>query len=968
MGQVPANDLGLNPSNLKWQQIETPKAQIIFPKGIEEQGQRVANLVDQLWDTELNTVGNQQKKVTILLHNQTTIPNGFVTVGPFRSEFYMTPPQFDLATNWLDFLTIHEYRHIQQFANTQKGITKAVKSVLGSWAWGGMFATALPRWYLEGDAVDLETRLTATGRGRQPAFTMAYRSILESDRQYNYEKASAGSLKDYVPNWYRMGYHMIRYGRTQFEGDIWAQAVEDAVQYKGLFFPFSRSLKKQTGLNTKAMYEAMTADLRNIWEKKKAEEQSLFQTDSKTWNKTQEATVIDYNNPKYVNNQSIIAEKSGYNQLPTYVLIDQNGREKVLTQPGIMLDRPYAPLSYKDGKLCWAELAFHPRWQNKNYSIIRVYDVQKKTKTKLTSQSRLFAPDLSPDGKRVVAVSADVSLQNKLVVIDLESGTVIQELPNPGNAFLSFPKWIDDQRIVLVKKGNETHQLEMWNLGDGTKEILTPPTAHQISHPFPHDGLVYYGGAYHNANNIYVVDIITKAIFQVTNAPLGAFQPTVSPDGSTLAFASFTVNGHNIETLPLDSTHWQPIDLANYEKQYYTDHLNRNTSILADLPNEQFPVRKFHKWSGLFNPHSILPSLDPPLIGARVLSDNKFSTLSADLGGFYNINDDEWWLDAGITYAEFFPVFRLNFRRANRSANFLNHQQPLDTTLIRTIYTEDWTENDFGGGVTIPINFSQGNFSNRLSLSLDYHYLDIATENRFNLPEIQRDTTNAANGFLPFVDDLIKDPLRSTNLHALDWRFRTTIFQRLARQHVNPRWGLVADIRYRHLLDDQSFNSDVWLLRGDVYFPGLFKNHSFYVNTMYQKTQFLDNYRFPNFFFYPRGYNSFDSDEVTKVGFNYAFPLWYPDVALGPLAFVKRVKGNIFFDYGVLDTAFPYDESESLNSDLTSMGIELRFDVRALRLVEIDFGFRYSYLFNETLAPDGQQHQFDFLLLGITAN
>jgi hypothetical protein len=44
----------------------------------------------------------------------------------------------------------------------------------------------------------------------------------------------------------------------------------------------------------------------------------------------------------------------------------------------------------------------------------------------------------------------------------------------------------------------------------------------------------------------------------------------------------------------------------------------------------------------------------------------------------------------------------------------------------------------------------------------------------------------------------------------------------------------------------------------------------------------------------------------------------------------------------------------------------LRFDVRFLRLVEVDFGLRYSYLMNDRFAPNGQQHQFDFLLISIT--
>ena len=146
------------------------------------------------------------------------------------------------------------------------------------------------------------------------------------------------------------------------------------------------------------------------------------------------------------------------------------------------------------------------------------------------------------------------------------------------------------------------------------------------------------------------------------------------------------------------------------------------------------------------------------------------------------------------------------------------------------------------------------------------------------------------------------------------------------------------------------------MTRGDFFFPGLSRNHAFFVTAAYQNLDRLDNYRFSNLFFYPRGYGAIASDEVLRLGFNYSLPLAYPDLAIGSLAFLKRIKLNAFADYGSLNFA----------TDITSVGAELRFDVRVLRLLEIDFGVRYSYLSNANFAPNGQQHQFDFLLISIS--
>ena len=55
-----------------------------------------------------------------------------------------------------------------------------------------------------------------------------------------------------------------------------------------------------------------------------------------------------------------------------------------------------------------------------------------------------------------------------------------------------------------------------------------------------------------------------------------------------------------------------------------------------------------------------------------------------------------------------------------------------------------------------------------------------------------------------------------------------------------------------------------------------------------------------------------------------------------------------------------------MQRNINSTGVELRFDFRAFRLLEIDAGVRYSYLLNENLAPNGNVHQFDFLVISIS--
>ncbi|MBK6381365.1 MAG: hypothetical protein IPF72_17495 [Chitinophagaceae bacterium] len=129
-----AQNFGGNPSSVKWKQVNTDKARVIFPTGLDSQAKRMAGIMKLLGDTTSQTIGGQQRKWNIILQNQLTIPNAYVRLAPLMSELYMTPSQDNFSTGslrWDDNLIIHENRHMQQFSNFNKGFTKVFSFLLG---------------------------------------------------------------------------------------------------------------------------------------------------------------------------------------------------------------------------------------------------------------------------------------------------------------------------------------------------------------------------------------------------------------------------------------------------------------------------------------------------------------------------------------------------------------------------------------------------------------------------------------------------------------------------------------------------------------------------------------------------------------------------------------------------------------------------------------------------------------------
>lgn len=78
------------------------------------------------------------------------------------------------------------------------------------------------------------------------------------------------------------------------------------------------------------------------------------------------------------------------------------------------------------------------------------------------------------------------------------------------------------------------------------------------------------------------------------------------------------------------------------------------------------------------------------------------------------------------------------------------------------------------------------------------------------------------------------------------------------------------------------------------------------------------------------------------MGVDYQMPLLYPDLQLGPLVYLKRVRADIFFDYGYGSLVFPEVDFFYLRN-YASVGAELIFDFHVLRLFpEIEAGVRFS--------------------------
>ena len=899
--------LGLNPPSTKWKEIKTKDIQVIFPIDREAEAQRVANMLTEIKATENSTLGNETKRIPIILHQNTVVPNGFVSILPWRSEFYLTPPQQQFAgtIDWLDLLTIHEYRHAQQMATARKGWpSRLLYALSGHNGWSFMVGAVQPRWFLEGDAVFAETVNSESGRGRTPTFEMGYRALRLDQRYYNYEKASAFSLKDFIPDHYRQGYFMTSYARRKFGADIWDKVLEDCYSTLRLGYGFSKALKKNTGLSTKELYYHAMADLDDIWG---IQDLELAYSPSETVETERKRTFTNYRYPHFLSDGSILTWKQGFDQINTVVKINPDGIEHKLFEPGFTVN-PNISVSSDKNRVTWSEIRFNERWANQSYSIIKYYDLTTGKKRTLTRKTKYFSPAFSPDDKKLAVVEVDDKGSSKIVVLNAETGTELQRIDNPDNAFLSFPKWSDDGEVVAVAKKDGFNTIRAFNLENGKHSDLIPFTNDPIDRITAHGSKVYFSGAQGGINNIFYVESNSKDIFQLTVSRIGAFDPVISEDGKTLLYSEYTSDGYELATAELSKLKSKKYENdKNMATDYYKLAIEKEPfQVHGKNDSVEFSTKKFNPLlRGLFNVHSWYPVLSDTQFGVGVFSQNVMSTLSASAQVNYNTNEDGFQSLTTISYGGLYPIIDLQFKTADRETDVL--AQSTDSSTV-VAYNGAWTEDGYSAGIRLPFNLTSGNHSTSLTVGSMYHYYKIDYR------------------------DVITDLSREGNFDAISTSLRFSRIKSAARQHINPRFGQILRTSYQKAIsgnsDGQMFNASLVL-----FFPGFDRNHSFYVSGAYQEEDLVDAYRFTNTFSYPRGYGERLFENIYRLSANYSLPLVYPDLSVGSVFFIRRLRLNTFYDYA-------RGEILGLKSNLHSAGIELNTEFRFFRLTNVDLGIR----------------------------
>lgn len=884
-----------------WQVLETKNHRLIFPKDFQKSAEIIAHNIDEISSLLAKDYQLKIQKTPIVFENNHLLPNGFMQLAPRKSEVYSTPSFQPSNQKWLNQLLVHELRHTAQMDKLTGSFKAPFFEQLGL----AIFSLSLPSWYFEGDAVEAETRYSSGGRGRMPSWSMPLFATLGSKKKLSFQQALLGSYKRNLPSFYISGYHMNSYLSAEFGYDIKNLVLQEMKTNILRPYNFNKSLKKHSGLSAKELFKYTTDALikeHDLASDQKQDSHRFFEGTSKF--------PESYISPQFgPNNREIYAILETPTKTNRIVKIKDNKIHELL--PTGIQSIPYFHLN--GDKIVWTERRRSPRYSKHTYHSLQVYHIaQEKLKT-IKNKTRYFQPIVHSKSNTIAAIKP-MDNQSVVHLLNLDNGDIIDSISAPRGIDLYDPSFNPQgDKIISVAIGNKGTAI--WELDLNTKKwtTLINWSSYTLENPLYYKDGILFKSHYHKKDELYFLNASQK-IIQLTSSSYGAFNPSIYQD--SVVFNHYIEKGLQVSKMALD-------DLLTYPSEDLPLTIENTYKTPLDSLNKKqtgsYTVKKYNSFKNLFNFHSLS------------LSSNNFENIDNFKPGIFWYANDllnqsqlkmgvEWDQEVRKTnysteliYQKYLPVIQLSYKNLGRKQGVQveNHQD--------SIIPLHWREHVSTAQISLPFNTYKRNSSYSYGLSVATSYTQRYEVSQKNLKNFNSKLILPMHYQVYFQKNALRAPL-----------------------DLQPKWGQHISITYRHFPFTDQLEGSIWSVRTNFFFPGLTSNHGIQVRYSWQETN--GNYLLTNDIPLAYGYSLLTPEIVSNTLLtSYRLPLAYPDFAIGNLAYIKRIHGQLFSD-------FQNVKSKQLSP--ASYGLGITFDFHAFNYPAPLFSFdaKIGYL------ADGKQN------------
>jgi hypothetical protein len=550
----------------RFRSLATPHFIIYFHQGEGALATRLAGIAEDTWRALRAALGTMPRDRThVVLADETEEANGSAFPLPYNTVRITAawPRGSDYigrTDDWLRLVFAHEFAHIVHLDRSE-GWARVVRNIFGrtTLAFPNLF---LPAWQIEGLATYEESAITGAGRLHAGDFLgivgeAARASALEPLDRLN------GGLTDwpdgFAPYAYGLGFHA--YLAERF-GTAWLADMATATAGR---VPFTTSplFERVLGRPFGALWRDFEAGIAPF----------PANEGGKATRLTRHGFAVEA--PRFVRGvcegcpDELVYSVRTPHEFPTLnqLSLDSASPRRLTTRyRGSSAAATRAAIYFDQQEL---------RRNSGLYSDLYVLDRASGSVTRLTRESRLLDPDLSPDQRTLVCVRHGTGRRD-LVLVQLKPDATsrgqrdptVTTLVSEPNTQFNAPRWSPDGRMVAVERHRPGSLSEIVVVDVATREVgvvaAAPGTRFVTPAWRPDGGAIVVAAAPDKGPfdlfEIAPPDLTTglAAARRLTQTAGGALWPDVSPDGRAIVYVGYTTEGFDLfridyPTAPVDS-------------------------------------------------------------------------------------------------------------------------------------------------------------------------------------------------------------------------------------------------------------------------------------------------------------------------------------------------------------------------------------------------------------------------------
>lgn len=555
-------DVTYRPENLRYELLNTEHFDLIFQSGTEQQAREAGHLLEDTYDEVRALVGLEHSfRMPVVLNAFNDLANGRVTALVFRQEVeavslkgkFLDPGFY----TWMEAVLPHELVHAAH---------AEIRPVFG---FGGLLSLfspdlsrmlnfSIPPGMTEGVAIYHESRLhPGVGRLNFSFFNMKYRAAMTSGRPWRLAQmleASAYSQpynRHYIGGSFVYDYLVELYGEAFFGKSV-------SRYNRWPFFGYAFSLWTATGEHPWRIGRAL---------RKKAGEIDVGDGYSGKGKLVSGRRGLNHYRPQWLSPNELVVYLDGYDVRRGFYTYDlRSGERKSISYQTITEDREFS-LTPDRASILYSR--YVPHWTSDVKAIADVHQVRVRSGVaeRLTREGRLFSPVFLDEGR----LWATQNRGQFTSWVSVANGQVDKRLNDAPRAVYRDIAICRLQEKAAILAGLEGRSVVFTADIKGGEAVRRTPVL------FREQGSIYdiswspgcryllFTSDPHGKPDIFAHDFSTGQTVRLTDAPYGAFEGSLSADGTTLAFIDYRHERRDLRLLPFEPESVEPVASATFD-------------------------------------------------------------------------------------------------------------------------------------------------------------------------------------------------------------------------------------------------------------------------------------------------------------------------------------------------------------------------------------------------------------------